>query len=281
MRTARILPLVLPASLALCLGALGCQKKDDGKPSANGDANSGADANRSGATLILVNKDYTDRVDIKAGDQTDWKMVELKGKSDALTVDIRWDNAQADVALDAFDPSGAQIASSPQNAGVPAKKLIVPIENTPGTYYLRIQSLTPKEGTDYTLNAHWEGVEGKEPVAAEEPKPRPRPQHTTPPPSTPTTPKPRKAGKGKAEDGLQGRVVSARKEGEGMVLFIDKGKAAGVSEGQNGWILEGPSGFTEFGTFTVSAVVDDNRSIGKTSLKSIGKNNRVSINVPR
>ena len=96
---------------------------------------------------------------------------------------------------------------------------------------------------------------------------------------TPSAPKPPKKSKGKAEDGLQGRVVSARKEGDGMVLFIDKGRSAGVAEGQNGWILEGPSGYTEFGTFTISAVVDENRSIGKTSLKSLAKNNRISINV--
>ena len=188
MRTARILHFLVPA--VLTLGALGCQKKDDGKPSANGDANSGADANRTGATLILVNKDYSDRVDIPAGDQTDWKMVELKGKAEALTVDIRWENSQADIAIDAFDPSGAQIASSPQNAGVPAKKLIVSIDNTPGTYYLRVQALTPKEGSEYTLNAHWEGSEGaKEPQVTDEPKPKPRPQHTEH--TTPPAPKPK------------------------------------------------------------------------------------------
>ena len=278
MRTARILHFLVPA--VLTLGALGCQKKDDGKPSANGDANSGADANRTGATLILVNKDYSDRVDIPAGDQTDWKMVELKGKAEALTVDIRWENSQADIAIDAFDPSGAQIASSPQNAGVPAKKLIVSIDNTPGTYYLRVQALTPKEGSEYTLNAHWEGSEGaKEPQVTDEPKPKPRPQHTEH--TTPPAPKPKKGGKFNVENGLQGRIVQQRKEGDGLVLFIDKGKAAGVSEGQNGSILEGPSGFTELGSFTISAVVDDSKSIAKTSLKSIGKNNRVSINVGR
>ena len=261
--------------LLFAMLVVGCQPKGDPKPSANGDANSGLDANRSGATLILVNKDYIDRVDIKAGDQTDWKMVELKGRAPALTVDIRWDNAQADVAVDAFDPSGAQIASSPTKAADTAKKLIVPIEITPATYYLRVQALTPKQGTDYTINAHWDG-EAAPPPVLEEPKPKPVVKV-----HTPSAPKQPKRGKGKAEDGLQGRVVSARKEGEGMVLFIDKGRAASVAEGQNGWILEGPSGYTEFGTFTVTAVVDENRAIGKTSLKSLAKNNRVSINVPK
>jgi hypothetical protein len=83
--------------------------------------------------------------------------------------------------------------------------------------------------------------------------------------------------------GLQGRVVSSYREGAMTVLHLDKGSAAGIQVGQTGWVLDGPTGATPLdgGSFTVVQVVDEMRSIARTSLHSLGRNTRVSINTGR
>jgi hypothetical protein len=260
--------------LLLCVLGGACHNTRGDRPPSKADVNSGADGNRAGATAIKPNRGYNDRVDIGDSDMTDWKSIELSGHPGPLEVDLHWDNNAADLAVDAFDAKGTQIASSPINNGSPQKRLIVPIDSA-GTYYLRITALTPKAGSDYTVTARFETVEP--------PPPPPPVEHARPRPPAPVEhheARPRKRGPGSPESGLQGRIVSARREGEGMVLYIDKGRAAGVAEGQNGWILEGASGASPLdgGTFSVTSVVDDSRSIGKTGLRSIGRNNRVSIN---
>lgn len=286
MRTSRTLcHLVLGATLCAPLWLAACHNTKGDKIGPEADNNSGPDANRSGAVAILPNRDYTDRVDIAAGDMTDWKSLELTGRPGALEVTLHWDSNAADLAVDAFDAKGTQIASSPLNNGTTQKRMAVVID-TLGVYYLRVAALTPKAGSDYTLVAKWD-------VAPVEPPPPPQPEsHARPRPPREehkpaehheAAPRPKRGkGGGSPESGLQGRIVSAQKarEGDGMTLYIDKGRAAGVAEGQNGWILEGSSGASPLdgGTFTITTVVDEARSIGKTGLRSIGKNNRVSIN---
>lgn len=266
---------------ALALAACHNTRGDTIGPDA--DDNSGPDGNRSGAVAIAPNRDLTDRVDIGAKDMTDWKSIELTGRPGTLEVSLQWVNHSADLAVDAFDAKGTQIASSPLNNGTTLKKMFVPIDAV-GLYYLRVTALTPKAGSDYTLQAKWEVPTTPPPPAEGLLPPRdPRPHKAAPEHHEATGPRPppRRKGGGSPESGLQGRIVSAQKaKDEGMVLYIDKGRAAGVAEGQNGWILEGSSGASPLdgGTFTVTSVVDDQRSIGKTSLRSIGKNNRVSIN---
>ena len=67
------------------------------------------------------------------------------------------------------------------------------------------------------------------------------------------------------------------------MLHIDKGSAAGVQVGQSGKILDGASGESALvgGDFTITSVIDESKSIGKTGLRSIGHNLRVSINTGR
>ena len=73
--------------------------------------------------------------------------------------------------------------------------------------------------------------------------------------------------------------MQSYKEGGGIVLHLDKGSAAGLKVGSFGTVLEGPSGETALtnGDFRITQVVDENRSIAKCSLKSIGRNTRVAI----
>jgi hypothetical protein len=82
------------------------------------------------------------------------------------------------------------------------------------------------------------------------------------------------------EGGLQGRIVSSYRQGSTLVLHLDKGSGANVKVGQAGTILEGPSGETALdgGSFVVTEVIDEARSIAKSSLHSVGHNTRVAIN---
>ena len=82
---------------------------------------------------------------------------------------------------------------------------------------------------------------------------------------------------------VEGRIVQAYREGPGLTLHLDKGSAAGVKPGMSGNVLSGSSGedALDGGEFKIVSVLDANKSVGKTNLHSIGKNNRVMINVTK
>ena len=187
-------------------------------------------------------------------------------------MELHWDNAASDVTVDVFDDFGQQIASSPPASGEPMKKLQVNIEQ-PATYFIRIQAAKRHSATDYTLMTKWAADEAPAPVVEKEEPPAHKKVHHA------GTVK-KKGGGGSPESGVQGRIVSSYREGGSLVLHLDKGSAAGVQVGQNGWILEGPSGASPLdgGGFTITQVIDDARSIGKTNIKSLSKNTRISIN---
>lgn len=267
--------------LVLSLGMLGCPKKPDTRPAVDSDANSGPDGKRTGAVKLEVNKlSAPDEVNFDKADMTDWKMIELKGKPSLLTAILHWDNANSDMNIDIFDGIGTNIASSPGPQPGAQEKHVVAQIDTLGIYYLRVQAPKAHDGSVYTVEAKWEGGgdEAPKPVVeapvqerVEKPKKAPKEHHEHVAHTAKFDP----------ENGVQGRIVSSYREGASMVLHIDKGSAAGVKVGQAGAILDGPSGANALdgGSFSITSVVDDGKCIGKTSLHSIGKNNRVSINV--
>lgn len=276
MKTRLLLTLFASATLA---ATAGCPKKPDNKPQVDGDANSGPDGIRSGAVKIEVNKvSLPDDVNFDKQDMTDWKSVELTGKPALLTVELKWDNVNSDLNVDAFDAVGNQIASSPgPSPGTTSKKIVAQIEQVPATYYIRVTAVKAHDTSVYTVEPKWEG---DVPVAAvvEEPKEEPKVVKAVVRPHTPSKPKASSAEK-IAETGLQGRIVSSYKEGGGMVLHVDKGSAAGVKAGQQGTILDGPNGATPLpgAMFKIETVVDEHKSIARTGLRTLGKNNRVAI----
>ncbi len=278
----RTLPLLLVLAFSACGGnkpppkSGGTVSAGDGGP----DGKSGPDGKRSGANDLKINTPVTDEVNYGKGDKTDWYKVELKGKSSVLTCQVNWDEPKSDVMVDVFDAVGAQIAASPvRGAGEQVKKLLVQIDN-PGTYFIRITAPNPTDGTVYTLVAKWD-----EPPP---PPPPPPPQTDEPPPPEkkhhhePHEPKePKPVASVDVGSGLQGRIVTAYREGEGLTLQIDKGSGQGVKVGMAGTVLSGPSGedALDSGNFKVTSVLGPNKCIAKTGLRSIGKNNRVVISV--
>ena len=78
-------------------------------------------------------------------------------------------------------------------------------------------------------------------------------------------------------------MVSAYREGAALMMYIDKGSAAGIKPGDAGIVLQGSGGEdpVDGGTFKVVKVIDANKCVGSASIRSLGKNNRVAITLSR
>ena len=242
---------------------------------AKADENSGPDAKRSGANVLRCNTPRTDEVSFKNGDRTDWYMVELRGKPGVLQTMVHWDTESSDLMIDVFDPFGAQIAASPvRTKNAKRKQLLTQIEK-PGVYYLRITAPGGRDGTVYTMEAKWD-----EPAVFIPPPPSVTVIEPTepPPPREPRRPREKPE---KAESTVQGRVVAAYREGAGLTLHLDKGSAAGLKVGMSGSVLTGSSGEDQLdgGTFKITQVLGDNKSVARSSLTSVGKNTRFVIHL--
>lgn len=278
----RRLSLIVVLALAACGPKSGSKTPKDNFDS---DARSGPDAKRSTAQKLETNKPHTDEVNYQQQDRTDWYEVELKGKPQqpVLTTIINWDNANSDINVDVFDAFGAQIAASPvRGKGEKQKTLYVPIPQ-PGTYYIRVTAPSKLDGTVYTMEAQWQ-----EPAAvAVAPTPPPPDNTPAPPPEEHAkhhaTHEPRPEREKPAGETIQARVVSAYREGAALMLYIDKGSAAGIKPGDSGMVLQGSGGEDPLdgGTFRVIKVIDANKCVGSSSLHSLGKNNRVAITLGR
>lgn len=253
------------AVVVALLGLAGCKK--DKMPKDFCDELSGVDGTRAGAVLVQSNASATDRVSCPDRDRTDWKQIELKGQPSIFEVEIHWDNAESDINCDVFDSFGQQIGASPGPAPQQQSKRLAVDIPAAGVYFLRIQAPKKNDASDYVLTTKWGGE-----AVAVVPPPAPAPKPTGPR-------KPRVARAPDPEKGLQGRVVSVDHQGDALILYLDKGSAAGVKVGSTGTVLDGPSGANPLpgGTFSVIQVLDEKRSVAKTGLKSIGRNIRVSI----
>lgn len=273
--------LIAVIALAACGPKSGSKTPKD---NFDADARSGPDQKRSAAQRLDTNKPHTDEVNYQQQDRTDWYQVELKGtpQQPVLTTIINWDNANSDVNVDVFNAFGEQIAASPvRGKGEKQKTLYVPIPK-PGTYYIRVTAPTKTDGTVYTMEAQWQETPA---VAVSAPPP----QDNTPAPPPEEKPKhhathePREPREKPAGETIQARVVSAYREGQALMLYIDKGSAAGIKSGDSGVVLQGSGGEdpVDGGTFRVIKVIDANKCVGSSALHSLGKNNRVAITLGR
>jgi hypothetical protein len=262
------------ASLSLSLVA-GCHSKTPGEPPFDADLKSGPDGKRIGARAIRPNTSVSDEVNYQGQDQTDWYSVRLDGHTGLLTTELSWTRETSDLMVDVFDEWGVQLsASPPRSAGVRNKRLLAQIDK-PGTYFLRVTAPSKTDGSPYTLVAKWDVP--PEPLAQSEPEPPPVEKKKK-------QREPRMVEQHeRSSDTMQGRVVSAYRDGDSLTLHIDKGSAAGVKPGMKGNVLLGPSGeeALDGGEFSITQVLDANKSLARSSLRSIGKNTRVVITLGR
>ncbi len=245
------------------------------------DKKSGLDGKRSGAQTLPLNRSKTDEVSYTNQDRTDWYVVTLKGQPNILAIELHWDNVKSDLMVDVFDEFGKQLSASPSRApGATQKTLLTQIDR-PNTYYIRVSSPRPEDGTVYTLEAKWDAtpeVVPVEPPPVREPR-EPRPKREPREPREPReTPPPKEK---PPEVTIQAHIVSAYRESGQLTLHIDKGSSAGVKVGMSGIVLAGPSGEEALsgGSFKIVQVVSEHNSIAKGSILTLGKNTRVAITV--
>lgn len=247
----------------------GKKKDEDGK---------GDDDDRLHAKEGAINTPLDDKLDNKKGDKEDWRKFQLQGKPGIATFELFWDDDKSNLEMDVYDPYGVSIGRSPPRMeGQSVRRILVQIQKT-GTYYVRVRAPSEKDKSIYTLNVKWAGP----PVVAAVKQPD-LPNPNVPPtigttPETPVGPPSILTDPNK----LQGTIISAYRDGPGWVLYIDKGSSQKVRQGMSGMMLDGPEGekLLEQGSFTVTQVVDANKSIAKTNLKNPpGKNKRVILNL--
>jgi hypothetical protein len=260
--------------LFLLTGLAGCPKKPD---NFDADAKSGPDGRRTGAKAIMVNTPITDEVNYKNQDKTDWYALQLVGKPGILTTKVNWDNGGSDLQIDVFDEFGKQISASPARTGTAKDKTLLTQIDRVGQYFVRITAPNPGDGSVYTMEAKWELPKAEVPVTLIQPEPDAPPPEPKPKKHREPVEKPEKP----SGDTLQGRIVQAYRDGDAMVLQIDKGSANGIKSGMTGAVLSGMSGEdpVDGGDFKIYQVVAPNKSLARSPLRSLGKNNRVMINL--
>jgi hypothetical protein len=237
------------------------------------DTNSGPDAKRGGAKLMYINKAETDSVSWPKLLRTKWKRIDIQvpGVQNILDCELRIDNTGADINIDVFNSLGTQIGFSPGPAPNKLKKLAVQIDEL-GTYFVRVQAAQPKDESDWSVLCAWE-EQLAPPDPAAPPVKGPRHTHVKPPVVKPET------FQDKVDNGTEGRILSSFREGSQTMLLIDKGAGSGVREGTEGTVLEGKTGrqILEGGGFKVVQVLDDSRCKAVSSVRAIGKNNRIVL----
>jgi hypothetical protein len=279
----RRLPILLLALAATA--TVGCKPKTAVNAKFDADAKSGLDGKRSGARAIQPNTPVTDEVNYLHQDQSDWYVVQLPGHAGVLNTLVHWDNGASDIQIDVFDAFGKQISASPvRNPGAKEKALLTQIDR-PGTYYVRVTAPTANDGSVYTMEAKWDvpppappPPPTPQPMAMTEPAPPPVRRHRERVEREPREPRERPAG-----ETVEGRIVSAYREGGGLTLQLDKGAEAGLRPGMTGTVLDGPSGQEPLsgGDFRVVSVLGASKSVAKSQLHSIGRNTRVLITLSR
>jgi hypothetical protein len=268
--------------LVALLAAVGCGPKAPAKqPKDNfdADAKSGPDQKRSGAQILDVNKPHTDEINYQGQDKTDWYRVELHGRPNVLTTKINWDNDASDVRIDVYDEFGQEIAASPvRDKGTKQKKLLTQIDK-PGIYFIRVTAPNKVDGTVYTMEAEWE----EPPAVVVAPPPPPPPAEVVEEKPRAKHHEPREPREKPTGETVQARVVNAYREGNTLMLNIDKGSAAGIRAGNSGVILQGAAGedAVDGGELRIIKVLDGNKCVGSASLRSLGKNNRVAITLSK
>lgn len=268
---AKLLRTFLTVTLLL---AAGCPKTvTSNKPGPDPDTNSGPEAKRGGAKLMYINRAETDTVSWPRLLRTKWKRIDINnpGVQNILECELRIDNTGADVNIDVFNSLGTQIGFSPGPTPNKLKKLGVQIDEL-GTYFVRLQAAQPRDQSDLSVICVWE--EQAAPVEKPDKPDKPRKVRVKP-----DQPKGEETIEEKAEKGTEGRIIQSYRENDKTILNLDKGAAAGVRQGTEGTVLAGKSGREPLagGTFKVVKVLDDGKCQAESSVKSIGRNNRIVL----
>ena len=268
-------------------------KKKGGGGGGGGGGSQDEDGDRLHAKESMPNVPLDDSVDNKQ-DPFDWRKFYFGGKPGLYaTFELHWDDQKANLDVDVYNQLGDRVGISPPKLeGRQAKKLLLQIDE-PGVYYVRVSAPGKTDASIYTLVVKYTGP-STAPASAQAPSggaaaagggaksgtatgagtgAAAATAPAAPPTPTPLAQDPTK---------LLGSIVQAHREGSDLILYLDRGSQQHVREGMTGNILDGPDGdkLLDGATFTVSQVIDGNKSIARSSFaKSTGKNRRIVLNL--
>lgn len=263
-----------------CLVLVGCPgggvAPREKPPAVDADANGGPEAQRSGARPLPLGRALTDSVSWPKLMRTKWKAVEVDriGRVSILDCQLAVDRPEVDLDIDLFDTIGKQIGFSPAGpAPGGSKRLAVPVSQA-GTYFVRVRAARPQDESDFSLRCEFEANAARTPPQQPETPTEAADGGAAPDLAPATAP-----GELAADAGVEGRVLGAYREGEFLVLQLNKGSAAGVRVGMKGKLLEGRSGrkVLEGGDFEVVQVVGPTGAIARARLPQLGANVRAVI----
>ena len=261
---------LLVSCLVLGLGCSRQFRKDDATavPESAADSQCGPDGVRKGAELARdLSQEAAQRgvaetsgnVSWPARQRTRWRAVAVPNlalaETPALRCELGYQPKEAVLQIDAYNSLGTLLVS--QVESMPGMTTLSIALAEEGTVYFRIRSARPVDAAHFKLSCWWKLVqeepERREPCCAVMPRHEDSPNKWL-------------------EEGLQGRIISAKYVQGRLLLKLDKGTLAGVAIGDNGVILEGRSGFEPLdgGTFSVIEV-SASESVGVTTLKSRGR----------
>lgn len=229
--------LFLFACLWVSASVLGC---GDVKP----DSASGEDFERAGAQELFLDKLTDDYLDAEEGDNTDWKFFKIRSRG-ILELTIYWDNKNVKSVIDVRDRFGVLIDSRRHSAELEKDKLDLKVE--PGTHFVRLN--TSEKSSVYTIEAKFQPFDFKasdeatpeaiedDPLAELGGDPEPRPNVAAPTGrrrTRSTNPRPRDPAP--ATGGLEARItrVLPLPNGQGSVLYLNKGTEDGIQQGWRG-----------------------------------------------
>lgn len=128
--------------VCLVLAGFACSVKPDEK--------SGDDHERHKAVPIKVGEAISDSVNYKAGDRTDWKVVEVLDAG-FMTVTVNLDDPKNEVLVAIFDRYGKPVTKVRHRKDDDSPLIQAIVETTPGRYFIMIQAATEGSKTGYAL----------------------------------------------------------------------------------------------------------------------------------
>jgi hypothetical protein len=255
MRTVAVLLLVTGAAAA-------------DKPPATPDPDK--DDSRLVARPAPTNTALNDSLDPTKGDAVDWRAFDLGGKPGLATVTLNWDAPTAQLSFDLQDAMGVRTCESPTRQGLQTSLKALCKVDAPGPHYLAVRSLAG--ATVYSLRVKWDGPSSAPDAGT--PQPAPTDGGLAPPIAPGTIPD--------DANHPRGRVVSSFRDEGVIILYLDRGTAAGLKVGMWGTLLDGASGDKQLegGDFLVTKVIDATHAVAQAkNLVRVGKNSRFGIDL--
>jgi hypothetical protein len=245
-----------------------------------------------------------DVVTYPGGDRVDWKEFEIpEGAPGILRVKLKFRPPRPglDVAFNVYDAYFERIAQAkPSKNGKRTKS--VKIENArPGKYYVQVYAPGRGDAGTYMLSVRWKE---RPPVVAGGPEPvgdipdpptlpavpEAEPEVAGPTPDVPPTPTPQPCPNDPTKTQpdceevveakpITGRVVNYKVSAAGgIILYIDRGKRAGIGKGWKGQVLDSSGSPVAGGSFTVTQVsAIESRGKVKLSVDQVKANRRVLL----